>query len=302
MAGGPGLHEFTKKKKKGPIPEKASETNVPCFLLVVDVFTRFARSEALPGKAAAVVLDAFRRICQQELDEKEFENLTLTTDRGGEFGGVFRQWVVQKGIVWRVRAPGAKNDIAVCDQAMAEIKREIARLCVVNKTRAWQQFLDTATRAYNSSAKKSIHGAPETLAESGSAAAKTQRFMVLQDNAAKLAHNDRLNAVREFDLADRTTTKDGRTGHRFMPPIVKQSAFEDRVTIKNWGGARLAASFPAPGVVRDTRGQDHALKLVRAVGPSRSIMSGVRPAARRAMALERSHTLPAGFEVERMVR
>jgi hypothetical protein len=37
-----------------------------------------------------------------------------------------------------VRAAGAKNDIAVCDKAMATIKKEIARLCDAAKTKRWQ--------------------------------------------------------------------------------------------------------------------------------------------------------------------
>ncbi len=118
-----------KKKKKKAVPEKAAATNVPCFLLVVDVFSRHASAEALPGKSAPVVLSALKRICNLELEDDDFAKLTVTTDRGGEFGAAFRAWLEEKGAIWRVRAIGAKNDIAVCDRAIATIKKEIKRLC-----------------------------------------------------------------------------------------------------------------------------------------------------------------------------
>jgi hypothetical protein len=138
---------------------------VPCFLLVVDVFTRYACAEALSGKTANEVLDAFKRICSIELDDDDFKRLTITTDRGGEFAGVFRQWVEAKGAIWRVRAVGAKNDIAVCDKAMATIEQEIARLRDAAKTKRWQQFLDRAVKAYNMSATQTLHGTPEGVSE-----------------------------------------------------------------------------------------------------------------------------------------
>jgi transposase InsO family protein len=225
-------------KKKGPVPEKAASAEVPCFLLVVDVFTRYARTEALSGKTATEVLAAFKRICELELDGDDYEKLTVTTDRGGEFGGVFRAWLEQKGVIWRVRAAGAKNDIAVADRAMATIKKEIARLCVAAKTKNWQQFLSRATKEYNTSATQTLHGSPDGLTEAGPTS-KVQRFLLQQDNAKKIEHNDKLNATREFDLVDRLTTNKGVSGNRFQPPVIPRGAFQDRVTISKFSNARM---------------------------------------------------------------
>jgi transposase InsO family protein len=282
------------KKKKGPVPEKAASTNVPCFLLVVDVFSRHASAEALPGKSAPVVLAAFKRICNLELDDDDFAKLTVTTDRGGEFGGAFRAWLEEKGAIWRVRTAGAKNDIAVCDTAMAMIKKEIKRLRDSAKTRNWQQFLQRATKEYNQSATKTLHGTPEGLVEGGPES-KVQRFLLQQDNAKKIEHNDKLTSLREFDLVDRSTTQKGVTGNRFQPPVIPRGAFQDRVTISKFSGARLLDSFPAPGVVKDTRGGAHALKLIKAIGPARS--AAVPFARRRAAATRKGRVLPEGFEV-----
>lgn len=282
------------RKKKGPVPEKAASTSVPCFLLVVDVFSRHASAEALPGKSAPVVLAAFKRICNLELDKDDFAKLTVTTDRGGEFGGAFRAWLEEKGAIWRVRTAGAKNDIAVCDMAMATIKKEIKRLCDSAKTKNWQQFLQRSVKEYNQSATKALHGTPEGLVEGGPES-KVQRFLLQQDNAKKIEHNDKLTSIREFDLVDRTTTQKGTTGHRFQPPIIPRGAFQDRVTISKFSNARLLDSFPAPGVVKDTRGGEHALKLIKAIGPARS--AAVPFARRRAAATRKGRTLPEGFEV-----
>ena len=194
----------------------------------------------------------------------------------------------------RVRTAGAKNNIAVCDTAMAIIKKEIKRLCDSAKTRHWQQFLQKATKEYNQSATKTLHGTPEGLVEGGPES-KVQRFLLQQDNAKKIEHNDKLTSLREFDLVDRSTTQKGVTGHRFRPPVIPRGAFQDRVTISKFSGARLLDSFPAPEVVKDTRGGAHALKLIKAIGPARS--AAVPSAKRRAAATRKGRALPEGFEV-----
>ena len=60
-----------------------------------------------------------------------------------------------------------------------------------------------------------------------------------------------------------------------------RGAFEDRVTIKKYGSARVLDFFSAAGVLKDTRGGEHALKLVEALGPAKA---------------GRRHRLPPNFE------
>jgi hypothetical protein len=204
--------------------------------------------------------------------------------------------VEAKGAIWRVRAIGAKNDIAECDKAMATVKAEIARLCAAAKTKSWQQFLDRADKEYNSSATQALHGTPEGESEENPRK-RTQRFLLQQDNAKKIQHNDRLNAMREYDLIDRSSSAKGVEGNRFQPPIIPRGAFQDRVTIKKFGNARLLDFFVAPGVLKDTRGGEHALKLVKALGPSGSALRGVSRGAAVAARAGRRHRLPPNFEV-----
>jgi hypothetical protein len=90
---------------------------------------------------------------------------------------------------------------------------------------------------------------------------------------------------------DRVSSSAKGQGSRFQPPVVPRGAFEDRVTIKKYGSARVLDFFSAPGVLKDTRGGEHALKLVKALGPARSGMS--KMAARAG----RRHRLPPNFEV-----
>ena len=224
------------------------------FLLVIDVFSRFARTKAMPNKQPSTVLAAFRDIAPAK------KGMTLTTDRGKEFEGEFREYIEDKGVNWRIRTIGAANDIAVADNAMGKIKKRVMLLARAAGSDDWPKFLQRATAEFNDALKEGLHGSPND-AQSKSDRAKVQKFLLLQDNAEKLRRNDELDAKRQFELADR--------GGTFRPALPPANAFASRATSERYGDVRTAAGVSG-GVITDTLGEQHPIKLVQVVGPRRS--------------------------------
>ena len=224
------------------------------FLLVIDVFSRFARTKAIPNKQPATVLSAFQDIAPVK------RGMALTTDRGKEFEGPFRDYLEARGVNWRVRTIGAANDISIADNAMGQIKKRVMLLARAARSDDWPTFLPRATDEFNDSLKEGLHGSPKD-AQSKSERASVQKFMLLQDNAEKIRRNDELDAKRQFELADR--------GGTFRPALPPANSFANRATTEKYGEVRKAVDISG-GVITDTLGEKHPIKLVQFVGPRRS--------------------------------
>jgi len=135
------------------------------FLLVVDVFTRLLDAEPIASKTATAVQRAFRPIVQRYKDENPelpdpLNGLILTTDRGPEFQGAFREYITNAGGVWRTRPVGSKNDIAVLDRAMGQLKKELKMATIDAGTTSWVPFLREAVDNWNESYSEPLHGSP----------------------------------------------------------------------------------------------------------------------------------------------
>ena len=209
--------------------QKKGQEDQRAFLLVVDVFTRFVRTKAIPNKQPSTVLAAFRDIAPAK------RGLTLTTDRGKEFEGEFRAYLEEKGVIWRIRTMGAANDIAVADNAMGNIKKRVMLLARAAASNDWPNFLPKATDDFNDTLKEGLHGSPKD-AQSKSERASVQKFMLLQDNAEKLRRNDELDSKRQFELADR--------GGTLRPPIQPANAFASRSTSEKYGDVSSREAYP----------------------------------------------------------
>jgi len=248
------------------------------FLLVVDVFSRKAHAEPVQNKQARTLLSAFREIFESELqlDGRDGSQLTLTTDSATEFAGDFRRWCEERGIIWRQRQPGAKNDIAVCDAAMRYIKHAIAEMEKANDVQDWPRFLPAAVKQ-NNVRSTGAHGRPEDVAGPH---AETQNFLMQQDNARRFDQNDRVSASKEMLLA---------AAGKFRPPVLPtHHNFGERIGVADYGPRRSVDSL-GPGVVYDKHGGEHPLKLIQIVGPW--------PKYTKKELRNRIHTLPGATAV-----
>jgi hypothetical protein len=107
-------------------------------------------------------------------------------------------------------------------------------------------------RTYN----RTMHGTPDNVAKQ-----PEQEFLVLQDNAEKMKHNDAVERRR----VEKLVTEDGPG--KFRPPLLpRQHNFENRVGVRRFGPTRQVAGIGS-GWVRDTRGKEFPIKLVLPVRP-----------------------------------
>ena len=243
------------------------------FFLVVDVFTRMAYAESVEDKSSAT-LRAFQEICKYTSVDKK--KLTLSTDAAAEFHGVFRQWVEKEGIIWRERDLAAKNDIAVCDNAMARIKKSLKLYCGDDKMVNWPKFLSKAVHLGNVRATASVHGRPIDLHDGGPKAA-IQEFMVQQDNARRFQQNDQIAARKEVQLH--------LAGGEFREPLRPEThSFNNRATSDHYGPVKTMA-YMDKGRIHTKYNDNAPLKLVQIVSPYRGKMS-------KALLSDRIHKLP----------
>ena len=153
-------------------------------LLLVDVYSREAYSEALPDKSANTVNDAARRgLSKLDADQ----SFAVTSDRGKEFSRL--EQVLPDEAVHRYK--NAVQDISVLDRTGMKLKRDMAAASARRKTE-WDGELDRVVRAYNRRPHGALWGnAPRDVENN-----EDLEWYVLQDNAQKIAHNERITRER----------------------------------------------------------------------------------------------------------
>ena len=243
---------------------KLPRPDVVGFLLVVDVFTREAWAAVIRNKTAEETLRAFRACVPLPLPKQ----ISITTDLGSEFQGAFAAWCNDQGAILRVRSPGAKNDIAVCDRAMAKIKLELAKESKDRRTRDRVSFFDEVIGFYNRTKHRAMHGFPKDVATDN-----VQHFLVKQDNVPKFKHNHELEQKRALRLFMEEPA-------RFRPPVLPaHHNFEERIGAPRFGAVREVGGIKS-GFVMDKEGEEFPIKLVRhtnmAVRTARPTWRGLR--------------------------
>ena len=84
----------------------------------MDVFSRFTRAAPLKGAKAEEVVRAFRgfdRLCE-----------VCDSDEGGEFQGVFSDYLKENHIEHRLKSPHDVNSIALVDRKIGQLKKSIS--------------------------------------------------------------------------------------------------------------------------------------------------------------------------------
>ena len=152
------------------------------FLLVVEVFTREARSKELTSNKAQETWEAFADI----IDDWKRPQI-VHVDDGVEFGQVFVDNARRNGIIVSTKEPEDINGISVVDAAMKSIKETMFREMVEDNTSSWIPYLARATAAYN----KTPHGTTYNMApkDVNTTDGNVVKFRLYQDNAAKLRRN-----------------------------------------------------------------------------------------------------------------
>lgn len=160
------------------------------FVLLVNVLSRQAYVRVLRSKSPGEVAEALRELLLP-LDVN-----VLSTDDGKEFQPQVDRLLDEQDIAHRAQVGREnKNSLAVLDRAMQNIKQALSRLLAKQKTDDWPSMLPQVVRSYNGQHHSAVYDAPNDAKRE-----PALEFMLLQDNANKLQHNQALRIQREAQL------------------------------------------------------------------------------------------------------
>lgn len=217
-------------------------------LCVMNIFDRKLFTEPLPNKRPATVRDALKKI----LARAGGKPITISSDKGLEFTSrVVADYLEGEDIAQRFKEPGDPNALGVVDRAIGLLKKKLATIAGTHGD-SWGDALGKATAALNATPKPEVlHGAaPDDV--KGEPEVK---FMLLQDNARKLQHNEALATKRRAALQ--------RAGGHFRAPLVGDVHPRFRRGFRaHYGPIRTAMSVEG-STVSDESGAVHDLKLLQ---------------------------------------
>ena len=130
------------------------------FVLFVDEYTKYTVVANLKNKSAEMVLDVFKQVKARLENQLGKKILKVRSDNGGEFRGVFDQFLLESGIKHELSVP-------YCHQQNGNAERTIGTL--VTKTRSlmyqsctpprfWPLAVKAATYLYNLSPHSALDG------------------------------------------------------------------------------------------------------------------------------------------------
>ena len=163
-------------------------------LVIVNVYTRKAYAIAIRDKRPENVAEGLRQL----LNTMPASPVIMSSDAGGEFVAEVQTLLEAQGITQRMRSD--KKDVnlgAVIDRVIQSLKIRLAE-SLAAKPGEWADRLAQVVQQYNATPHGTLHGeAPDEVRQN-----KTVQFMLDQDNAQKLAHNEELLKKRKAQLED----------------------------------------------------------------------------------------------------
>ena len=208
-------------------------------LIVEDLFTRFLWAK--PLRTTSHTASAFREI----LAESERKPQRLDTDGGSEFtDGRFQALVAQTGIRHVVKAKDDLQAIAQLDSAISQLKKAIARR-IFARGGTWLDALDGAIEAHNGKVHSTTDAPPDDMDDDVA-------FSRMKVAAEALAENGKIVKRRRERL---------EKAGAYRVFLSRTGGLRRRTDDATWSReVRTVASFPAPGIVKDTHGRETLTK------------------------------------------
>ncbi len=173
-------------------PSKVGRQTYRWILALIEVFSREVWAEPLTDKAPDSVEPVLRRMLQG-LPKKPG---VISTDKGNEWTSAVADLLDGKGIIRRTKDPADANALAVVDRVTQNLKKRLAESISADPGERASRIKEVVAQ-YNSSPHQGVHGEPEEVRKN-----PVQKFLVLQDNAAKLKGNQTLLENHKKQLAD----------------------------------------------------------------------------------------------------
>ncbi len=123
------------------------------ILLGIDVFTRRAFALPLKNKTSEEVLNAFRRIIQEQKSKPE----KLISDNGSEFiNKDFQKYLDEQNIIHETNEPQYHPTLGIIDRLSRTIKEKIYKSFTEDNNTEWVDILQHIISSYNSTPHASI--------------------------------------------------------------------------------------------------------------------------------------------------
>ena len=228
-------------------------TEYSVVLVVMDVASR--RVWALPVRTKApqhigpVLYRMIRTIKKAPGMEQGLG--VLTTDKGNEWANQSANVLENEGITHRMKDPADPNVLAVLDRAIQTIKRRLAQ-SLAGKSGPWPSRVAQVVLQYNNTFHPAIRDEPGDFNDKSHA---VKRFLVEQDNAEKLQHNQQLLEKRKAKL---------EAEGAYRVPVGGVSKFR-RSFHQSYSGDVKEVDKVQGSVVQDKSGEKHDIKRVMAV-------------------------------------
>ena len=166
------------------------------ILVIINVFTRkgfaIAVKDKTPHAVASGLIQLLLRI--------DSGPVVVATDNGGEWAGRVQTILETANVVHRVKSDkGDRNALAVVDRFIQNLKLRLAE-SLAETPGEWAERLPQVVQQYNQTPHETLHDEPPNEAHANDN--KVLRFMLYQDNARKLRHNQDLLESRTSALEE----------------------------------------------------------------------------------------------------
>ena len=164
------------------------------ILLLVNVYTRQAYAANIKDKRPATVAVALEGI----LNGLPAEPIFIFSDRGNEFTNNVQALLEQRGITQKARIDKHDpNPLSVIDRVIQNLKKRLAE-SLAARPGEWSDRIAEVVAQYNATPHSTLHGEPPDDVRDSDIA----EFMLQQDNARKLQHNQRVMENRKEQLKE----------------------------------------------------------------------------------------------------
>ena len=180
------------------------------ILVLINVFSRKGFAIAVKDKTPQAVASGLTQL----LFEVGHTPVVIFTDKGGEWAGRVQTILEMANVVHRVKSDKDDlNALGVIDRFIQSLKTRLAE-SLAETPGEWAERLREVMAQYNATPHATLHDEPPN--EAHTADNKVLRFMLHQDNARKLRHNQ--------DLLESRTTALEETG-TFRRPLAGLTKF-----------------------------------------------------------------------------
>ena len=164
------------------------------ILVIINVYSRKAYAIPVKDKKPENVAAGLQTL----LGSMPAVPTVISSDRGNEFVADVERLLETQGITQRMRSDKKDpNVLAVVDRLIQNMKLRLAESLAANPGE-WADRVDDVVRQYNATPHGTLYNEPPDEVRTN----KTVQFMLDQDNAEKLAHNENLLKKRKAGLED----------------------------------------------------------------------------------------------------